>query len=100
MTELDPIDVPRPSPRDLTIHVLLFLACCVTTWWAGELNSGAFTEDVYYLDPKTHAWIWGELSGGVPHAGLYFSGTLMGILLCHEAGHYVFGRRHGVPVSL
>src|SRR5262252_5185317 len=32
--------------------------------------------------------------------GPYFAGTLMGILVCHEAGHYIVGRRHGVPVSL
>jgi len=35
------------------------------------------------------------LSGGVA-----FAATLMGILVCHEAGHYFVGRRHGVPVSL
>jgi membrane-associated protease RseP (regulator of RpoE activity) len=33
-------------------------------------------------------------------AGPYFSGTLMSILLCHELGHYVVGRRRGVPMSL
>lgn len=32
--------------------------------------------------------------------GAAFAATLMGILVCHEAGHYVVGRRHGVPVSL
>jgi len=32
--------------------------------------------------------------------GAYFAATLMTILVCHEAGHYYFGRRHGVPVSL
>lgn len=32
--------------------------------------------------------------------GPYFAATLMGILLCHEAGHYLVGRRHGVDVSL
>jgi len=32
--------------------------------------------------------------------GPYFAATLMTILVCHEGGHYVFGRRHGVPVSL
>jgi membrane-associated protease RseP (regulator of RpoE activity) len=32
--------------------------------------------------------------------GPWFAATLMGILVCHEAGHYVVGRRHGVPVSL
>lgn len=32
--------------------------------------------------------------------GPYFAGTLMGILLCHELGHYVVGRRRGAEVSL
>ena len=32
--------------------------------------------------------------------GPYFAATLMGILLCHELGHYVTGRRRGVEVSL
>jgi membrane-associated protease RseP (regulator of RpoE activity) len=32
--------------------------------------------------------------------GPYFAATLMGILLCHELGHYVVGRWRGVPVSL
>jgi membrane-associated protease RseP (regulator of RpoE activity) len=32
--------------------------------------------------------------------GPYFAATLMAILLCHEFGHYVIGRRRGVEVSL
>jgi membrane-associated protease RseP (regulator of RpoE activity) len=32
--------------------------------------------------------------------GPYFGATLMVILLCHELGHYVVGRRRGVEVSL
>jgi len=32
--------------------------------------------------------------------GVAFAATLMGILLCHEMGHYVVARRHGVEVSL
>jgi membrane-associated protease RseP (regulator of RpoE activity) len=32
--------------------------------------------------------------------GVWFAATLMGILLCHEMGHYVVARRHGVDVSL
>jgi membrane-associated protease RseP (regulator of RpoE activity) len=32
--------------------------------------------------------------------GPYFAATLMGILLCHEFGHYFMGRRRGVDVSL
>lgn len=32
--------------------------------------------------------------------GPYFAAALMAILLCHELGHYVTGRRRGVEVSL
>lgn len=32
--------------------------------------------------------------------GIAFGATLMGILTCHELGHYFVGRRHGVDVSL
>jgi membrane-associated protease RseP (regulator of RpoE activity) len=32
--------------------------------------------------------------------GVAFGATLMGILTCHELGHYIVGRRHGVDVSL
>jgi membrane-associated protease RseP (regulator of RpoE activity) len=32
--------------------------------------------------------------------GIAFGATLMGILTCHELGHYIAGRRHGVDVSL
>lgn len=32
--------------------------------------------------------------------GIAFGATLMGILMCHELGHYIVGRRHGVDVSL
>jgi membrane-associated protease RseP (regulator of RpoE activity) len=82
------------------VHVLLFAACCVTTWWAGELNSGPWTRAWLEVNQQTHSLDAHIVSGGVEHAGLYFAGTLMGILLCHETGHYIFGRRHGVPVSL
>jgi membrane-associated protease RseP (regulator of RpoE activity) len=64
----------RPTGRELAIHGGLFLACCVTTWWYGELNQ--------------------------PGTGVYFAGTLMGILACHEAGHYIASRHHKVDVSL
>jgi membrane-associated protease RseP (regulator of RpoE activity) len=34
------------------------------------------------------------------YGGPAFAATLMGILLCHELGHYALGRRHRVAVSL
>ncbi len=61
--------------QDTLIHGGLFLACCVTTTVAGALSS--------------------TLAQGIA-----FGATLMGILTCHELGHYIVGRRHGVDVSL
>ena len=34
------------------------------------------------------------------YQGPWFAASLMGILLCHELGHYFVGRRRGVDVSL
>lgn len=60
--------------RELLIHGGLFLACCVTTWIAAEVSERG--------------------------TGVYFAGTLMGILAFHEAGHYIASRYHKVEVSL
>jgi membrane-associated protease RseP (regulator of RpoE activity) len=71
----------RPNPA---INVALFLATVVTTLMVGARAS--LSELV--SDPA-------RLLAGVP-----FSASLLSILLFHEFGHYIFGRRHGMPVSL
>jgi membrane-associated protease RseP (regulator of RpoE activity) len=64
----------RLGAWQLAIHAGLFLATCLTTYLAGETND--------------------------PGGGLPFAATLMSILVCHEMGHYVLARRHGIDVSL
>jgi len=64
--------------RTLGKHVLLFALTCVTTF----LSGAGIGDDFNAIQ------------------GLYFSGTLMTILLCHEMGHYVVSRRHGIAASL
>ena len=59
-------------------HLLLFAITCATTFF-----SGAGVGDDFNLEE-----------------GLFFSGTLMTILLCHEMGHYIVARRHGIAASL
>ena len=69
--ELDLTRAADPAPdrasSSVLVHLGLFLACCVTTWWFG---------------------------------GVAFAATLMGILACHEAGHFIAARRHGIDASL
>jgi Zn-dependent protease len=72
---------PPPKPR-LLLHVGLFLATFLTTTASGAL------------------YVHG--AAGIPPIkdGLSYSLPLMLILLCHELGHYIVARRHGVPASL
>jgi len=73
-----------PRGRALVVPLLLFLATCGTVLWTGaNYVTGA--------DPGSFA----ELLRGWP-----FAVPLMSILTCHEFGHYIAARRHGVAASL
>lgn len=71
----------RKSP---VVHVLLFLATLLTTTTAGALQQGASPLE----DPAS-------LTAGLP-----FSLTLLLILFCHEMGHYLCARWHGIETTL
>ncbi|MEO2169251.1 MAG: site-2 protease family protein, partial [bacterium] len=71
----------RKSP---TIHILLFLATLATTTAAGALQRGASL----LSDPASIT------------LGLPFSLTLLLILFCHEMGHYICARYHGIETTL
>lgn len=66
------VTTDRPN---LLLHGSLFVVTCATTIWAGMLSFGTWS------------------------AGVSFGATLMFILTCHEMGHYVVARRHGIAVS-
>ena len=65
------------SKPNYALHVGLFAATCVTTYLSGL----AFAQQ----DPV---------------GAFAFSGTLMGILLCHEMGHFIVARKRGIDASL
>ena len=76
---------PAPTGHGTTlVHVLLFLATVLTTLMVGMLMKG--------VDPWTHP---AQFYQGVPYAG-----TLLGILFCHEMGHYLTARYYGMDVTL
>jgi membrane-associated protease RseP (regulator of RpoE activity) len=77
---------PRRQPRYL-LHAALFLGTFLTTTAAGSL----------FVHGQTGQRV-GEIA---PIAdGLSYSLPLMLILLCHELGHYLVARWHGVDASL
>jgi membrane-associated protease RseP (regulator of RpoE activity) len=75
----------RQRERRLLTPLLLFLATCLSVLWTGArmTNDGNAPTS------------WAELGRGWVYAV-----PLMAILLCHEFGHYIAARRHGVPASL
>ncbi|MGZ4790003.1 MAG: site-2 protease family protein [Terriglobales bacterium] len=107
-TELPVVDVyfPKPARRHpYWLHILLLLLTVGTTMLVGtrlELNylQGkpifSFGEDMMPLFPISEVWH----QPGLILLGLPFSLTLMGILLCHELGHYIFCVRYGIYATL
>ncbi len=81
----DVLAPPRPR-RFPVLHAGLFLATVATTLWAG-----------YQLSPlATRA----PTLPNVVRGGLPFAASLVAILFCHEMGHYLVARRHGVFATL
>jgi len=63
-----------PRRRRVWLPIGLFFATCLTTSLVG-------------------CWEWGFVGG------IKYSAALMTILICHEAGHFLQARRHGVHAS-
>ncbi len=88
------LEEEEPGPRfsDLAWPIVLFLLTVFTTLWAGAYATRS--------NPKEGPL---QFLLGDPAAllkGLPFAGTLLGILVTHEFGHYLFSRIHRVPASL
>jgi len=79
-------------PRVPWLNIILFLLTVITTTAAGALNAG--------VDFFLHPGLFLREPSLIIKSGLPFSLSLLGILLCHEFGHYTASRWHGVKVSL
>jgi membrane-associated protease RseP (regulator of RpoE activity) len=76
---------PRSGSHRVALPALLFLATCASVLWTGA----RMTND--WQAPESFA----EFA-----SGWIYALPLMAILSCHELGHYVAARLHGVPASL
>jgi membrane-associated protease RseP (regulator of RpoE activity) len=82
------------QPSRVWINVVLFAATVLATLLTGAINEVGQTLPGRMILPALLQQPILLLTG-VP-----FSLTLMSILLCHEMGHYIVGRRYNAPVSL
>ena len=73
--------IPK-TPQNIYINIALFVATVISVALAGSSFSDNAT----------------PMSGLL--SGLMYAGSLLSILVAHEAGHYIVGRLRGAPVSL
>lgn len=85
-------DQERQARSSVVVPLGLFLATVFTTLWAGAYQTNT--------SPLLGAWQFLVNDPAALLKGLPFAGTLLGILVMHELGHYVLSRIHGVPASL
>ena len=84
-----------PLPRERwALHVVLFAVTLFTTTLGGAVLSGAIS-----IHAAVSARHWGAVFASGWSGGLTFSLPLLGILLCHELGHYLTARRYHFDVS-
>jgi hypothetical protein len=85
----------RPSPSNPLVNLALFVATLASVVFSGLLNGFS------YLHPEATSLTTSLLlSPPVMSLGLLFAGAFLGILVCHEFGHYLAGRYHGTAVTL
>ena len=75
------------------LHLVLFLATIATTTIVGGLHYASFASDFGANSVSL------DRVGFLIH-GLWYSGTVLGILGCHELGHYLACRYYNVDASL
>ena len=78
-----------------TLHAVLLLATVFTTTLTGAMIAEALPADLTFLNPAS----WTATFFRALPAGFSFSIPLVGILLCHEMGHYLTARRYQLDVS-
>jgi membrane-associated protease RseP (regulator of RpoE activity) len=100
-----PVPLPPPPPRDRWwVHVLLLLLTIASTTFVGGCHYLSFDQAFDTVPPMNDAdgrsFILNIFSSPSFYLnGLWYSLTVLGILGCHEMGHYVACLRYGVDAS-
>ena len=92
LRELTALDLRSPPRRRVVLPLVLFAATCFSTFLAGALdfNPGFYLETSQADRVISANWM----------QGLVYMAAVIGILLCHEMGHFLQTVRYHVPASL
>jgi hypothetical protein len=86
---------PRPKFQDrVWLHLLLFTLTIATTTVVGAAQYASFLDDFRGSTALPMPFV------GLLVRGLWYSGTILTILGCHELGHYFACRYYNVDASL
>lgn len=95
LTPPDVVPQPRQKFRDrVWLHVTLFVLTVASTAYVGAAHYLEFRSDFLPLRIVPMA------VGPLLVRGLWYGGTVIAILGCHEMGHYLACRYYGVDASL
>jgi membrane-associated protease RseP (regulator of RpoE activity) len=100
-----PVYVPPPPPKErLWLHILLLLLTVASTTFVGGCHYLSFDQAFETVPPMSdldgRAFVRDLFSSPTFYLhGLWYSLTVLGILGCHEMGHYVACLRYGVDAS-
>ena len=102
--QVEAVSVRRPAPR-YWLNLLLLVMTFATTLTVGARLQYNFSQNLPILSESNDTlpmfpvtWVIQRPSRLL--LGLPFSLALMGILLAHEMGHYLYCRRYGVQATL
>ena len=105
LNEPIPVYAPSPPPRDrVWVHVLLLLLTIASTTFVGGCHYLSFDQAFDTVPPMNdldgRSFILNIFSQPSFYLnGLWYSLTVLGILGCHEMGHYVACLRYGVDAT-
>ncbi|MEX0728297.1 MAG: site-2 protease family protein [Planctomycetaceae bacterium] len=92
--EREPVrSYPPAARRSLRWPIGLFVATCISTFFTGMIPGGGAPDPTLFWNAPE------ALRTQLIQNGAIFSGSLMLILFCHEMGHYLQAKRHGVHAT-
>lgn len=113
-TDLPTVEEPSTpvARRRFTLPVILLLATCLSTFWAGAAHWNPTGYAVLFYRTAAANWSQGAKIAALNEAwaitakevswrqGWLYMGVVLGLLLAHELGHFLMALRNRIPASL